>query len=625
MVYDLSMQTGAVAWSFALLIAGAAFAADPQITATITPKEIALGSEAQLTITASGDDLPALGPPVIPGLDFAPVGQSRRIESVNGVMHSSSSVTYQVTPRQAGTYVISGLGPGMPALTLKVDADTVNGAAPGATSSSGAGTAASTGIGSGAGTPSTPLPAGTTQMAADGAAFVRLRLPTHELYVGQSVPVDIEVGTRDGVVASLNGTPTLNGDAFTLDKLSPQPDRRSEESIGGKQFTVFTWHSVLAAVKPGVLSLTMQTPLTVRVQTQHPGAQFLDDSNLADLFNDPAFQGFFGGSTEKDIIVSSPPASFTVLELPAEGRPADFSGAVGKFKLSADLSDPHVTEGDPVTLRMRVSGEGNFDRVNSSMLGSVDNWKTYQPTPKFVSSDNTDYRGDKTFEQPLVATASGRQTLPPLSFSYFDPDARRYETLHSEPLTVDVASAPPAAAARTVQPAPAAAPAAVVGTRSEGLRPDHAPSGSYGNSLRPLYYQPAYIALPTVMILAFPGVWLWLRQRARRREPEHARDRAVAPGWLVSQLERTAASGDAPGFFQAARAGVQGALAARWQLPADAVNLGTVISRLDAESEIRRLFVVADEAIYSGRRFARHELDSWKGVVLRTLHEETVS
>jgi hypothetical protein len=314
-----------------------------------------------------------------------------------------------------------------------------------------------------------------------------------------------------------------------------------------------------------------------------------------------------------------------VLELPAEGRPADFSGAVGKFKLSADLSDPHVTEGDPVTLRMRVSGEGNFDRVNSSMLGSVDNWKTYQPTPKFVSSDNTDYRGDKTFEQPLVATASGRQTLPPLSFSYFDPDARRYETLHSEPLTVDVASAPPAAAARTVQPAPAAAPAGVVGTRSDGLRPDHAPSGSYGNSLRPLYYQPAYIALPTVMILAFPGVWLWLRQRARRREPEHARDRAVAPGWLVSQLERTAASGDAPGFFQAARAGVQAALAARWQLPADAVNLGTVNSRLDAESEIRRLFVVADEAIYSGRRFARHELDSWKGVVLRTLHEETVS
>jgi hypothetical protein len=607
-----------VTWLLGLVIAATALAAEPPITATITPQEISLGDVAQLTITASGDELPAAGPPVIPGLDFTAVGQSRRVEYINGAMHSSASVTYQVVPRQAGTYVISGLGPGMAALTLKVDAGAVNG----------------TGMG-GASAGSSPLPAGATPMAADGAAFVRLRLPTHELYVGQSVPVDIEVGTRDGVVASLNGTPTLNGDAFTLDKLSPQPDGRTEEVIGGKPYTVFTWHSVLAAVKPGVLSLTMQTPLTVRVQTQRPGAQFLDDSNLADLFNDPAFQGFFGGSTQKDITVSSPPANFTVLELPAQGRPADFTGAVGKFTLSAELSDHHVTEGDPVTLRMRVSGEGNFDRVNSPVLGSVENWKTYEPTPKFTSSDNTDYRGDKSFDEPLVATAPGKQTLPPVSFSYFDPDTRRYQTLHSEPLTVDVTPAPAAAEPRSEQTATATAtataPAAAAGTQGDAqprgdLRPDHAPSGSYANSMLPLYYQPAYLAVPTLLILAFPGAWFWLWQRERRKQRAgDGPDRTVTPGVLMSQLERTAASGDAPEFFQAAKSCVQRALATRWQLPLDAVNLATVNSRLGADSEVRRFFVVADEAIYSGRRFARSELDNWKGVVVRTLSEERTS
>jgi hypothetical protein len=527
----------------------------------------------------------------------------------------------------------------MPALTLKVDAAGViagsaasgGGGAPGAGSAASGVGAASTGNGSGLGNASIPLPPGATQMAADGSAFVRLRLPTHELYVGQSVPVDIEVGTRDGVVASLNGTPTLNGDAFTLDKLSPQPDRRTEETIGGKPYTVFTWHSVLAAVKPGVLSLTMQTPLTVRVQLRRPDARFLDDSNLADLFNDPAFQGFFGGSTEKDITVTSPPANFTVRELPVEGKPKDFSGAVGKFALKSEVSAPEVTQGDPVTLRMQVSGEGNFDRVSSPMLGSVPNWKSYQPTAQFTSADNTEYRGEKIFEQPLVATAPGKQTLPPLSFSYFDPDTRRYETLHSQPLSVDVAAAPATAAPRSEQtasaPSAAAVPAAANRAPADGLRPDHAPSGSHGNSLVPLYYQPAYLTVPAFMILAFPGAWVWLRRRERHAQQRSGeqRDRTLAPRSLVGQLDRTAASGDAPGFFHAARSGLQSALATRWRVPPESVNLATVNARLGADSEVRRLFAVADEAIYSDRRFARSELDNWKSVVERALDEEAVS
>jgi hypothetical protein len=150
-------------------------------------------------------------------------------------------------------------------------------------------------------------PAGPAASTADGSAFVRLRLPTHELYVGETIPVDIEVGTRDGAVASLNGPPTLNGDAFTLNKLSAKP-QRAEELIDGAPFTVFTWHSTLAAVKPGTLSLTMETPLTVRIRAaaRHDGG-LLGDAGLDELFDDPNLQRFLGGSTERDITVSSRP------------------------------------------------------------------------------------------------------------------------------------------------------------------------------------------------------------------------------------------------------------------------------------------------------------------------------
>ncbi len=249
-------------------------------------------------------------------------------------------------------------------------------------------------------------------MTANGTAFVRLRLSKHELYVGETIPIDIQVGMRDGFVASLNGLPTLNGDAFTLNKLSSQP-QRGEEIIDGRPYTVLTWHSALAAVKPGELALTIETPLTVRMRTTaRPDAGFLGEAGLDDLFNDPMFQNFFGASTEKDITVASAPTAFTVLALPTHDRPADFSGAVGNFSVSSDVSDEKVAAGDPVTLRLRVSGTGNFDRVMTPMLHDVEHWKTYSPTAKFKAEDDIGHRGEKTFEQPLIATQSGMQSLP---------------------------------------------------------------------------------------------------------------------------------------------------------------------------------------------------------------------
>ena len=67
-------------------------------------------------------------------------------------------------------------------------------------------------------------------------------------------------------MASLNGLPTLNGDAFMLNKLSSKPEQ-TQEMVGGTPYTVLTWHSVLAAVKPGDFSLTVETPLTVQMRT----------------------------------------------------------------------------------------------------------------------------------------------------------------------------------------------------------------------------------------------------------------------------------------------------------------------------------------------------------------------
>ena len=63
-----------------------------------------------------------------------------------------------------------------------------------------------------------------------------------------------------GIVTSVNGLPTLKGSDFTFNNLSKQPERR-EEDIEGGDFVVLTWHSALAAVKPGDFSLSAETPV----------------------------------------------------------------------------------------------------------------------------------------------------------------------------------------------------------------------------------------------------------------------------------------------------------------------------------------------------------------------------
>ena len=218
------------------------------------------------------------------------------------------------------------------------------------------------------------------RLTPDGSAFVHVEIPKHEVYVGESVPVEIQVGMRDGFVESLNGLPKLNSNDFTLNNLSRQPDR-APRTIDAKPFTVYTWHSVLAAVKPGTYSLAFETPLTVRIRTRPQRESMLDD-----LLGDPFLQNIFGATVQRNVNVSSPDAEITVLPLPAQGRPADFGGAVGSFKISADLSTAKTTAGDPLTLRMHVSGTGNFDRVESSMLGGDAQWKTYEPKASFSAS-----------------------------------------------------------------------------------------------------------------------------------------------------------------------------------------------------------------------------------------------
>ena len=100
----------AIAAAFTLAT-GLTRAAAPSIDVTIEPAQIALGESARLTILTSGNGTLSVSLPVVAGLEFRVVGQSRQIEMINGTTIESTSTIVRVTPDEAGVFTIPGLTP----------------------------------------------------------------------------------------------------------------------------------------------------------------------------------------------------------------------------------------------------------------------------------------------------------------------------------------------------------------------------------------------------------------------------------------------------------------------------------------------------------------------------------
>jgi hypothetical protein len=265
---------------------------------------------------------------------------------------------------------------------------------------------------------------------------------------------------------------------------------------------------------------------------------------------------------------------------------------VGQFTISSELSNHRTVVGEPLTLRLHVQGAGNFDRVNSDMLGSTAEWRIYRPTSAFTAAESTGFRGDKVFAQSVVATQPGSRDLPALEFSYFDPQTRRYEIARAPPQSIEVLPGP---AAQGALAAPAeAAPGAVEPRRASLARGDHAATGATADSLIPPYLQPRLFRYPLLLIVAFAGIWF----KAGAPRPPLPRP---ATGDSLQQMEDAARRGDSEQFLRSASRALREA--------------GVV----DHDSELRELLRLADAANYAGELPRDMDLERCRRVVLRGL------
>ena len=561
--------------------------ADPALAyETIEPSRIRLGDSAVIRVTSLDGYLKSVPLPKVPGLTFELMGRSQGFEFFAGKSSPATYILIRVTPQFLGVFTIPGLTPTSKTIGLEV----VSGNEPNPYAYH------SPTIPKPLPVAKAPIPKG-VELKAGGAAFVQLLVPKRPVYVGESVPVDIEVGIRPGIVTSLNGPPTLTSSDFTLNNLSRQPVRR-EQDIEGTPFEVLTWHTVLAAVKPGEFSVAVEAALTIR------NAKTAADEAFASKLGWPFSQIIYNGAPPKDETVPSPASELKVLPLPTQGQPKDFSGAVGDFRVSSDISPTGAAVGEPQTLRLHVTGAGNFDRVDSTMLDHLEHWKTYPVKSAFTPKDAIGYSGEKVFEQPLIAAAPGEQAIPELEFSYFNPNTQQYEHARTQPLKVTIAAslADRASSAPTVADNASSGSAAL---SSRGLRPDHPRPQSEVSELKPLYFQAPFLAVPTTLALILAGSWLVVR-------PNPARATSKATERTLARLNSAAQSGDITSFLEVARQVLQQTLATRWRMPPDQITGPELKARLGpAGEEFEQLFSLADEAKYSAYKPDAADFQRW--------------
>ena len=122
-------------------------------------------------------------------------------------------------------------------------------------------------------------------------------------------------------------------------------------------------------------------------------------------------------------------------------EPDAFTGAVGRYGIEAEIDASAVDMGEPVTLTLTVSGEGNMESLPAPSWPEIPGWRAFDSdAPYQMSITDGKVQGFRKFQRVLIPNVSGAHELPRIEYAYFDPYTGEYVTLTSQSLRVEVLS-----------------------------------------------------------------------------------------------------------------------------------------------------------------------------------------
>lgn len=384
------------------------FAEDISLTARVDANRVTLGNSTHFVLTVNGTqkaepvDLPA-----IDGFDSKYLGPQTAVSIVNGNYSASKSFIYVLFSNKVGKFTI-------PSISLTVDGKQYQ-TQPVEISVEDA--PAENGEPKTSGSP--------TAVSLQDKIMLVASAPKKEMYLHEQVPLSIKL-FYGGVNISNVQYPSLEAVGFTKTDFG-EPEQ-NQQILNGMGFNVVHFTTSISPTRAGELAIgpaQLQADILYKSQNQP----------VNDAFGSDIFSNFFTSYERRPFTVSSEVVKINVLPLPEEGRPENFSGAVGKYEFTATATPTDVKVGDPITLRMKVTSDGDLKTVTMPSFNDA-NFKIYDPQIK-------DEGRDKVLEQVIIPTSENVKEVPAAAFSYFDTETKQYKTITQGPFPITVSALNP--------------------------------------------------------------------------------------------------------------------------------------------------------------------------------------
>lgn len=255
--------------------------------------------------------------------------------------------------------------------------------------------------------------------------FIKVSANKKTVHEQEPVLLTYKVYTQVDLSQLEGKMPDLKG-FHTQEVALPQQKAFHSEMVNGRQYKCVTWSQyVMYPQMTGKLEIPSITFKGLVVQ---------QNRNV-----DPMEAFFNGGSGYVEVHKDIKAPGMTINVLPLPSRPANFSGGVGKFNISASIDKKEVKAGDPVTIRVVVGGVGNLKLLKQPVVTLPKDFDKYDAkiTDKTRLTSNG-VEGNMVYDFLVVPRNQGSYKIPPVEFTYYDTSSNSYKTIKTQAFDLTV-------------------------------------------------------------------------------------------------------------------------------------------------------------------------------------------
>jgi len=244
-----------------------------------------------------------------------------------------------------------------------------------------------------------------------------IRVLNEKPYEGETIPVEIKLYVPRDLFVEDWGIPDFQRDGLTAWRFQPLPMRGQLNLLGMPHVSV-AYPSTLTPMRSGAVAIG---PATVRL-----------------MITEVVMEGILRRTT-REVHLNVPGLELEAMPLPG-GAPDGFENAIGNFDFRVATQMTEAQEGDPIPVEIIIRGSGNLDVIRPPQPVDTNGWRLYDATPEPRGDERRDLSGSIVFRQ-FLRPLEMKSASPPFRFVFFDPKAREYKTILSDPIPLQMTPA----------------------------------------------------------------------------------------------------------------------------------------------------------------------------------------